>query len=109
MIGGILLSIGQNFAYGGEITLVGMGVVFVGLILLVFITWLMSKLIASFSKQPAASAASAPSGAALNQASTPAMPAVQKGERSAVIAAAIACAMGTEVRGLRIHSIRKID
>lgn len=83
--------------------LLGFGTVFVGLIALIFIVKLMSAIVAaSEHKKPVEAAAAAPAAAAQE-----AIP--DRGAFMAAVASAIATVMGTEVSGLRILSVKKID
>ena len=84
-------------------TLLGLGTVFFGLICLIFITKLMSAIIVAGEKkkQPAASAPVA--AVASEQDAIP-----DRGAFVAAVSSALATVMGTEVSGLRIHSIKKV-
>lgn len=96
------LPIDQGMSLGLSTTGLGMLIVFIGLILLVLITWAMSKITASFSgKQTAVPAYVAPAAAAA--------PVQDRGELVAVIAAGIASDMNVMPEGLRILSIKKKD
>lgn len=85
-------------------TLLGLGTVFFGLICLIFITKLMSAIITANEKKKAAApvpAAAAPAPAAETIAN--------RGAFVAAVAASIATVMGTDVSGVRIHSIKKVN
>lgn len=81
----------------------GMGIVFVGLICIIFICKLMSAVVRAIEKKPDESAPAV--------SAAPAAPAVapveNRGALSAAIAAAIAEEMGTDVSGIRILSIKR--
>ena len=84
----------------------GFGTVFVGLICLILIIKLMSVILAA---KPAKDKSAAPAG---QQASAPAAAAPEIGNRGqfiAAVSAAIAAAMGTDVTGLRILSVKKVN
>ena len=104
MNAGTALSAGDALAQGGLITVAGLGTVFLVLILLVLMTLLLGAVIRKLGvgqkheQKPEAAPAAAAS-----------VPTVNHEELTAVIAAAIAETMGTDVTGLRIHSIRKIS
>lgn len=89
---------------GWVVMLLGTGIVFIGLIALIFITKIMSALCKT-GRKPKEAAAPAPEAAV---AAVPAAAQADRGQFVAAIAAAVATAMGTEPSGLRIHSIRKI-
>ena len=86
-------------------TLLGLGTVFVGLICLIYITRLMSALIGSGKKkqepalEPAASVPAPQTAEAIPD----------RAAFVAAVSAAIATTIGTDVSGLRIHSIQKIQ
>ena len=87
-------------------TLLGLGTVFFGLICLIFITKLMGALVQAFQKKSEAApanAAPAPAAAAA-AADIPDRPAFV-----AAVASSIATVLGTDVSGLRIHSIKKVN
>ena len=89
-------------------TLLGLGTVFFGLICLIFITKLMSAIINASQKQDKAAAAPAPVAAVAPAA--PAAPAIpDRAAFVAAVASSIATVMGTDVSGLRIHSIKKAN
>ncbi|MBR5292799.1 MAG: OadG family protein [Clostridia bacterium] len=86
------------------VLLLGMGTVFFGLLCLIVLTKLMSKVLGE-GKDAAAKAAPAPVAAPV-QAATPDV--ADRKAFDAAIAAAIATYMGGEPQGLRIRSIKKI-
>ncbi len=104
MNAGTALSAGDALAQGGLITVAGLGTVFLVLILLVLMTLLLGAAIRKLGvgQKHEQKPESAPAAA------TP-VPTVNHEELTAAIAAAIAETMGTDVTGLRIHSIRKIS
>lgn len=84
------------------VVLLGFGTVFIGLICLIYIIKLMSVIIRSLDdKKTPAPAAAAPVAKKEEI--------VNRGEFVAAVSAAIATAMGTDVSGLRIHSIKKVN
>lgn len=83
------------------VMLLGMGTVFVGLIMLILLTKLMSAVMGkgkSAEQDKAAPAAAAAPAAGISD----------RKAFDAAIAAAIATYMGNEPEGLRIHSIRRV-
>ena len=81
------------------VCLMGIGTVFVGLVCLIALTMLMSKVLAS---KTASAAVPAP---------VPAAPAAQEGNREelvAAISAALAEELGTDITGIRILSMKKV-
>ena len=84
------------------VCLLGVGTVFVGLICIIFLTWLMGKVCGALAKgenAPAAPAQAAP-------VATDEIP--NRPEVIAAVAAAIAEDMGTDISAIRIHSVKKI-
>ncbi len=93
---------------GIEVLLLGMGVVFAGLVCLVVIIKLMSSIVRKLDKiEVAVESQPVAQTAPVTQAVTGAIP--NKPEFVAAVSAAIATYMGTEIQGLRIHSIKKIS
>ncbi len=97
----------ENLHYNPFFVMVlGMGTVFVGLILLIYLTRIMSYFIEK--KNPSisaqATAAAAPVAAPVPQAAA----ITNRPQFVAAVSAAIATAMGTEPNGLRIHSIQPV-
>ncbi len=89
------------------VLVLGMVTVFIGLICLILLTKLMSAILEKNKNQEAPAPQKAPSVPAPAPAAAPA--ALNVGDRrllDAIIASAIACAMGTEPQGLRIHSVK---
>ena len=85
------------------VVLLGLGTVFVGLILLVFLTLLMGRIMTAVDKSDAAAPAPAVS------APTPAqMSAGDADQLAAAVAAAIAEDLGTDITGIRIVSMKRI-
>ena len=82
------------------VCLMGMGVTFIGLIFLIFLSQIMSAIVRRTSK-PEQKAAPAP---------IPAAPAAipNRGELIAAVSAALAEEMGTDVSAIRILSFKKI-
>ena len=81
----------------GKTILLGLGVVFVGLVCIIALCFVMGRLVRAFAGKKTAPAA-------------PAAPVVteDRGALSAVIAAAIAEDLGTDIGGIRIVSIKKL-
>ena len=95
-------------AAGGEdisnlfVVIMGLGVVFVGLLSIVILTTIMSAVIRSFEgKKKEAAPAAAPAAVA-------AAPIANRGELVAAIAACVAEDLGTDVSGIRIVSIKNV-
>ena len=82
----------------GKTILLGLGVVFVGLVCIIALCFVMGRLVRAFAGKKTAPAAA------------PAAPVVteDRGALSAVIAAAIAEDLGTDIGGIRIVSIKKL-
>ena len=83
------------------VCLMGMGVVFFGLICLIVLTMIMGKIVGGH----AAPAVSAPAPAA---AAPAAAPEGNRQEIAAAVAAAIAEELGTDITGIRILSMKKL-
>ncbi len=83
--------------------LLGIGTVFVGLIVLIFITKLSSAIIIAIEKKKSASA---PAVAAVDEQEA-AIP--NRGTLVAVVAACVAEVMGKDISGLRIVSLKRVD
>ena len=81
--------------------LLGLGTVFVGLIVLIYITKLSSAIIRAVEKKKAAAV---PAAVAEAEAAIP-----NRGTLVAVVSACIAEAMGKDVSGLRIVSLKRVD
>lgn len=96
----------ENFANGEHNVLfvcaMGIGTVFVGLILLIFVCKIMGLLVGNKSKEAPAPAQAPVVVPAAEQ------PIENKQELIAAISAAVAEELGTDVSGIRIHSIKKI-
>ena len=94
------------------VMIVGMAVVFLGLILLIGIVKLVSLVCGLVFKDKKAPKTDAPSAPASHRTSAPvaqsSLTEAQRGELIAAISAAIAENMGKPVSGIRIHSIRKV-
>lgn len=92
-----VLPLDLGMSLGLSTTLVGMVIVFIGLVLLVLLSWVMSKMIAAFAKKPALVLPTAEA------------PKQDRGELAAAVAASIASSMNVMPQGLRILSIKKRD
>ena len=89
------------------VILMGIGVVFIGLICIIVLTMAMSAVCRAMGdKTPAAPAAAAPAPAAPAASSTAAIP--NRQAMVAAIAVAVAEEMGTDPAGIRILSIKKL-
>jgi len=88
----------------GFVTALGVGTVFVGLICIVVLCWIMGVVVRTLMKNPAETKAEP------QKAAAPAAPAVieNKQEFVAAVSAAIAEDMGTDINGIRIHSIKQL-
>ena len=86
----------------GVVVLLGMGIVFVGLICIVFICSIMGAICKNIEPKKE-KAVSAPAGGA-----TQAAPIANKQELIAGICAVIAEELGTDISAIRIHSFKKI-
>jgi len=82
------------------VCLMGMGVTFIGLICLIFLTKLMGAILSKVGGKEEAAAKAAP-------AAKESIP--NRGEMIAAVSAAVAEELGTDVSAIRIHSFRKID
>ncbi len=100
----LLMAVDANSIPSWQVVLMGLGIVFVGLIALIFICKIMGAVLGNTKAKetPAVSAPVAPvKEEALN------IP--NKGEFIAAVSAAIAESMGTDVSKIRIHSIKKVN
>ena len=86
----------------GFICLMGVGSVFVGLILLIFVCKIMGWLVKG--KEQPATATAVPA----VQTSVQEQPIENKQELIAAISAAVAEELGTDVSGIRIHSLKRL-
>lgn len=83
------------------VCLMGMGVTFVGLILLIFLSMLVSMICRKLEKPVVKEAAKAPA--------APAGDIPNRGEMIAAVSAVVAEELGTDVSAIRIHSFRKMN
>lgn len=92
---------------GWGVMALGMGIVFLGLVALIYISKLMSFLcrLAENRKAPAKAETAAPAAAAASAAPAPIL---NRPQFVAALSGVIAVHMGTEPDGLRIHSIRQV-
>ncbi len=84
------------------VCLMGMGVTFIGLACLIFLTVIMGKICHKFEKKTVKN----------EEKTVPAAPAgdiANRGELIAAVSAAIAEELGTDVSAIRIHSFKKIS
>jgi len=86
----------------GMVVLLGVGIVFFGLICIIVLCTVMSAVVRKLAKKPEAPAPAAPAPAA-EQAVIP-----NRREMVAAVSAAIAEELGVEVSGIKILSIKKI-
>ena len=87
------------------VVVMGMGIVFIGLICLIILISIMGSIMKRFSPASNASAAAAPRAAAPAAAGS-AIP--NRSELVAAISVALAEELGTDVRAIRIHSIKRV-
>lgn len=94
------------------VLLLGMGTVFVGLVVLIVLTKIMSALITRFSARKLRTRPSGAAEAALTNAPAadePAFAVVNRPEFIAAVSAAIAACAGLDASGLRIHSVKQLS
>jgi len=94
----------------GFVVLMGMGTVFIGLIIIVFLCKAMSAIVGSVEAKKAARNPAAPEQPAARPEALPAGAGAaipNRGELAAAIAAAIAEESGTDAAGIRIVSIKR--
>ncbi len=107
-----VLALAESVSAGGEkeiatwfVVVMGMGIVFIGLICLIVLIWIMGKIMKSIGSkaapQEAPQRAAAP--APVAQEAIP-----NRGELVAAISAALAEELGTDVKAIRIHSIKRV-
>ena len=98
----------NGFSLGemGQVVILGIGIVFFGLICIVLLCSIMSAILKAFEKPKAESVASAVSSTATATVSN--QPIENKQELIAVVSAVIAEDMGTDVEAIRIKSIKRI-
>ncbi len=101
ILGGLTLA--EQSVPNGFVVLLGVGVVFVGLVSIIIICKIMSAIVAP-KREVAEKAATAPANIA------PVTPAVieNRQEIIAAVSAVIAEELGTDISALRIHSFKKI-
>ena len=87
----------------GVVVLLGVGIVFIGLICIIVLCTIMSAVVRKFAKKPEAAPAAAPAPVVAEQAVIP-----NRREMVAAVSAAIAEELGVEVSGIKILSIKKI-
>ena len=87
------------------VVVMGMGIVFIGLICLIILISIIGSIMKRFSPASNASAAAAPRAAAPAAAGS-AIP--NRSELVAAISVALAEELGTDVRAIRIHSIKRV-
>ena len=86
----------------GMVVVLGLGIVFFGLICIIVLCSVMGKIVGKLAKKPEAAPAAAPAPAA-EQTVIP-----NRREMVAAVSAAIAEELGVEVSGIKILSIKKI-
>ena len=107
MDGSRTLSTGFSIGEMGQVVVLGVGIVFFGLICIVLLCSIMSAIMKAFNKPKAedlsaAVPVAAPATASANQ------PIENKQELIAVVSAVIAEDMGTDIEAIRIKSIKRI-
>ena len=90
----------------GLVVLMGLGVVFFGLICIIVVCKCMSFVVGKMEKAPATANAPESKVATQNTAKTEAIP--SRPELAAAVVAAIAEYTGKDISGIRIHSIKKL-
>jgi len=85
------------------VVLMGVGTVFFGLVCIIFLSTIMSKVCMMLVKKPAAAPAAAAAAPAAQEKAIP-----NRQAMIAAIAAAIAEDLGTDISGIRILSVKKI-
>lgn len=99
----LLLNADPNAISSWTVIAMGMGIVFVGLICLIFICKILGAI---FSKVKTKEVSTPAQKAVVNEVKSDVIP--NKSELVAAVSAAIAESMGTDVSKIRIHSIKKI-
>ena len=86
------------------VALMGIGTVFVGLICIIFLCMIMSRIVRLFEKP-------APAQPKVTGAPKPQLPTAieNRGELVAAISAVIAEELGTDITAIRIHSLKRVD
>ncbi len=105
------MTVGQSLILGLQVALIGMAIVFLGLIILVFLFTLMSRIVRAIQRKPneVKDPTPAPVSAVAVAAPAPIPAAAQDDEDiAAAIAAAIAVIAGEEGSGLVVRSIRRM-
>ena len=92
----------------GLVCLMGMGIVFIGLICIVIICKIMSFLVTRFTKGEDSAAEIKPAAATAAPVATPAMPVEEKRAMLAGICAVIAEELGTDASNIRVRSFRRV-
>lgn len=87
------------------VVVMGMGIVFIGLICIVVLCTIMSKIVRGFEKNPAPAA---PAAAQAPAAAPAAEPIANRQELVAAISAALAEELGKDVSAIRIISLKKV-
>lgn len=103
MDGSRTLSTGFSIGEMGQVVVLGVGIVFFGLVCIVLLCSIMSAIMKAFEKPKAEdSSAAVPATVSANQ------PIENKQELIAVVSAVIAEDMGTDIEAIRIKSIKRI-
>jgi len=97
---------GGKIMNSGLVVLMGLGVVFFGLICIIFVCKCMSFVVSKIEKAPASAKIPESQIPKQNSTKTEAIP--SRPELVAAIAAAIAEYTGKDISGIRIHSIKKL-
>jgi sodium pump decarboxylase gamma subunit len=99
----------EQLAFSGKVALVGMGIVFLGLIILIVIISLMGRIFKSLNERPAPAPAPAPAAAPVPAAEIPVAEVAEadQGELIAVITAALMAYEQNTGKTLVVRSVRR--
>lgn len=108
------MALGEKLLATGYVIILGMGITFVALVLIWFLTATMSKMIQKLeSKNSVAKVKAQPVAPAVSKTPEPAVSSVvtqeDDGELIAVITAAIAASLNTSMHNIRVSNIRRIS
>lgn len=107
MDGSRTLSTGFSFGEMGQVVVLGVGIVFFGLVCIVLLCSIMSAIMKAFEKPKAEDSSDAVSSTADSTLSAN-QPIENKQELIAAVSAVIAEDMGTDIEAIRIKSIKRI-
>ena len=89
------------------VILMGLGIVFIGLLIIIFVCKIMGLIVGGLAKKDSVTASDDVSSAPVQKNHT-ASPIKNRGEVTAAISAAVAESLGKDISAIRIHSIKKI-